>query len=213
MMKKLVLGVACMCLISAARVSGEIIERILAVVNGELIMLSDASAAIRFGLVEPAKGGDPIAGALDALIDRQLQLFEVNRYLPPEPTPEAIDGRFAEVRARFASDEAYQQALAESGMTEERLRSRVRDNLRIASYRAQRFAAAMQPTEEDLLRYYRLNEPAFTREGALQPFSEVRDQVRARLVADRTGALIGDWLTTLRRRADVQVLYLVAADR
>lgn len=206
MKRCLVLAVACAWMWTG-RASAEIIERILAVVNGELIMLSDAAAAIRFGLVAPAPAKDPIAGALDALIDRQLQLFEVNRYLPPEPAPEAIDKRLAGIRARFATDEAYRAALDESGMTEERLRSRVRDNLRIASYRAQRFAAAMQPTEEDLLRYYRLNEPSFTTNGVLRPFDEVRDEVRVRVIDERTDSLIGDWLITLRRRADVQVLY------
>jgi len=189
-------------------VRAEIIERILAVVGGELIMLSDAMAAIRFGLVERPEGsGDPVEAALDALIDRQLQLVEVNRYLPPEPTDAAIEARVAEIRAGFPDEAAYDAAFDETGMTPERLRSRVRDTLRITSYRAQRFAAAMQPTEEDLLRYYRFNEEAFTKDGVLQPFEEVREQLRVRVGSERTDALVRDWLATLRRRADVQVLY------
>lgn len=209
--KRVALAIACaLCFAPSAR-AGEIIERILAVVGGELIMLSDAVAASRFGLVDPPKGGtDPVAATLEALIDRQLQLIEVNRYLPPEPTEEAISSRFADIRGRFTSPEEFESALAETGMTEARLRSRIRDNLRIDSYRAQRFAAAMQPSDEDLLRYYRLNEPEFMKDGVVQPFEEVREQLRARVGRERTEILIRDWLETLRRRSDVQILYRAA---
>jgi len=195
-------------MVSVVRPSAEIIDRILAVVGGELIMLSDATAAVRFGLVPaPVGEGDRTMSTLNALIDRQLQLFEVNRYMPPEPTPAAIDERLAEVRARFTSQDAYEAALAESGMSESQLRSRVRDNLRITSYRAQRFAAALQPTEDDLLRYYRLREAEFTKDGVVQPFEEVREQLRTRVGSERSEALINEWLENLRRRADVQILY------
>jgi hypothetical protein len=195
-------------MLSVVRPSAEIIDRILAVVGGELIMLSDATAAVRFGLVQaPSGDGDPIMPMLNALIDRQLQLFEVNRYLPPEPTAAAIDERLAEIRARFPGQETFDAALAESGMTEAQVRSRVRDNLRIASYRAQRFAAALQPSDDDLVRYYRLREPEFTKDGVLQPFADVREQLRARVAAERSEMLINDWLETLRRRAEVQILY------
>jgi hypothetical protein len=188
--------------------AGEVIDRILAVVGGELILLSDAAAALRFGLVEPPpEGADPIRAALNALIDRQVQLFEVERYVPPEPAPAAVDEQVAAVRARFPTAEAFQAALDETGMTEVALRSRLRDTLRIASYRSQRFAAALEPTDEDLLRYYRLREAEFSRDGVLQPFAEVRDQLRKRVADERSAALINEWLSTLRRRADVQVLY------
>jgi hypothetical protein len=194
--------------LSAALSGGEIIDRILAVVGGEILLLTDVHAAVRFGLIEPLPGAqDPTSSALNALIDRQLQLFEVNRFLPPEPAAAAIDERLAEIRKRFPSDTALQAALAEVGITEAQLRSRIRDNLRIDSYRAQRFGAALQPTEEDLLRYYRSHETDFTKEGVLQPFSVVQNEVRARVIRDRSTTLIREWLETLRRRTDVQVLY------
>lgn len=204
----MIIALVIVTLLSMQAPAGEIIDRILAVVGGELILLSDAMAAQRFGLVEPPPpGADPIRPTLDALIDRRLQLFEVNRYLPPEPDPAAIDARLAAVRARFPTAEAFQAALAESGITEAALRSSVRDTLRLANYRAQRFAAALEPSEEDLVRYYRMRENEFTRDGVLRPFAEVRDELRARVAAERSASLIAEWLDTLRRRTDVQVLY------
>ncbi len=71
----------------------QIIDRVLAVVGGEPITLSDVTAAERFGLVPaPDAGGDRVQSGMNALIERQLQLIEVNRYVPPEPRDSEIDG-------------------------------------------------------------------------------------------------------------------------
>ena len=185
----------------------EIIDRTLAVVGGEIVLLSDANAAVKFGLIDvPAIGDEAgLRAALNALVDRQLQLFEVNRYLPPEPAASAIDARLDAIRARLG-EAGFRAALAETGMAEAQVRSRIRDNLRIESYRAQRFGAALQPTDDDLLRYYRANEATFTKNGVLQPFDDVRAAVRDQLVRERSGALIAEWLDTLRRRAEIQIL-------
>ena len=185
----------------------EIIDRTLAVVGGEIVLLSDANAAVKFRLIDvPAIGDEAgLRAALNALVDRQLQLFEVNRYLPPEPAASAIDARLDAIRARLG-EAGFRAALAETGMAEAQVRSRVRDNLRIESYRAQRFGAALQPTDDDLLRYYRANEATFTKNGVLQPFDDVRAAVREQLVRERSGALIAEWLDTLRRRTEIQIL-------
>jgi hypothetical protein len=55
----------------------EVIDRILAVVDGAIITQSDAAAAIRLGLV--AGPADPLAGVVDRLIERRLMLREVDR--------------------------------------------------------------------------------------------------------------------------------------
>jgi len=188
-------------------VRAQIIDRILAVVGNEPITLSDVNAAVKLGLVPVAGGTDQsLQSALNALIERQLQLIEVNRYLPPEPVDATIDARLAELRARFANDAALEAALEETGVTPAQLRARVRDNLRIESYLQQRFGAVYQPNEDEVARYYRSHEATFTRNGMLRPYNEVRAEARKRLVDERTASLVRDWIAGLRRRADVTVL-------
>jgi hypothetical protein len=205
----LVLSLGC-----GAAAHGQVIDRILAVVGGEIITLSDASAALRLGLVQPRPDApDPIAAALDPLIDRHLQLAEANRYLPPEPSDAAVAERMAEVRGRFATEEDFETVLRETGMSVPQLRGRLRDDLRIHSYREQRFGAALMPGEDDVRLYYRANEPAFTRDGVLQPYDEVRAEAKERLVAEHTDRLIVEWLQALRRRADLAILYRSSARR
>jgi len=117
----------------------EVIDRVLAVVAGDLIMLSDVRAARELGLVTTADSGDQDRAVLSQLIDRALILDEVERYAPPEPSPDAIDRAFRAVRGRFPSDDAFAAILVRVGFDETQLRSVLRQNLRIRAYLDQRF--------------------------------------------------------------------------
>lgn len=119
----------------------EVIDRVLAVVAGDLIMQSDLRAARELGLVTPGDGADPDRAILSQLVDRALILDEVERYAPPEPSPDAIERAFRAVRARFTSDDALAAALARVGFDEKQLRAILRQNLRIRAYLDQRFAS------------------------------------------------------------------------
>ena len=185
----------------------QLIDRILAVVASTPITLSDVAAVIRFGLVPSAPStGSAEEAALNSLIDRRLQLIEVNRYLPPEPAASEIDAQLARIRSRFDSAAAFDRALVESGLSAEQLRANVRDTLRIQSYIQQRFGGNYEPSEDEAARYYRAHEAEFTLNGVLTPYDRVRQEVRRRLVAERTDTLVRTWIADLRRRSDVTIL-------
>jgi hypothetical protein len=204
-----VLGVSLAAMLWGAAVArGEIIDRILAVVQGNIITLSDVTAVRRLGLFVPPPSTDPVAATMERLIDRALILIEVDRYSPAEPTEAAIAARIADVRGRFSTEAELDAALAASGMTREQLRRRMRDDLLITAYLDQRFGATLQPSDDDILQYYRDHPGEFSSGGALRPFGEVSADARAKLIAERRAALIAEWVAGLRRRADVIVLYL-----
>ena|SRR5689334_17364155 len=151
-MKTLVLAVA---LVSAAAgVRAETIDRVLAVVAGQLITLSDLNAMRDLGIVAAApNSSDPTGDVLAKLIDRELMLAEVERYAPPEPDPADIDREVAAVRARFASAKAFDDVLAKSGFDVGHVREIVRQNLRLKAYLDQRFttAAADEPRRQMMI--------------------------------------------------------------
>jgi hypothetical protein len=179
----------------------QVIDRVMAVVNGAVITQSDVEAVRRFGLM-PAS---PVPALVEQLIDRRLTVVEVNRYAPPEPPPALVDARLADIRRRFPSPEAFARALAEVGLGEDQLRAYVRDDLRMQTYLRQRFGAAYQPAESDILQYYRTRSGEFTRNGVLLSYGEAYDDARAALIAQRREQQIQDWLAGLRRRADIVV--------
>ena len=192
----------------AAVLRADLIDRILAVVSGGLILKSDAEAAIRLGLVTPPAGTDRLQGALDRLIERRLMLIEVDRYGPPEPTLAEIDDAIRQIDARVGSGERMDAILRESGMSVDQLRIWARDDLRIRAYLQQRFGNQIVPTDDDVVQFYKSHAADFTRGGTLRPFAEVREEARQALIAERRALLTREWLSGLRRRAEVNVLYL-----
>jgi hypothetical protein len=136
------LGVALVVGVGAS--GGQVLDRILAVVDGAPITQSDVTAAIQLGLV-PIGGGDRVAATVDALVERRLMLGEVDRYAPPDPPETDITRHVEDIRRRAGS--RFTTVLAEVGLTEDQLRREVRDDLRIEAYLQQRFGTT-QPSEE-----------------------------------------------------------------
>ena len=188
---------------TASIAHAEIIDRILAVVDGAIIMQSDVAMAMRLAMVPVSPAADPIASALDALIERRLILAEVDRYAPPDPPDAEIDRRLAEIRTRAGS--RFDATLVECGVSLDQLRRQLRDGLRIEAYLLQRFGS-MQPSDEEILAYYRDHQVTYTKNGVVQPLNEVREAVRAEIISESRNATIRDWVAGLRRRANVNVL-------
>ena len=195
-------------LLSGSRLQAEVIDRILATVGGGLVLQSDAVAVVRLGFVQVPAGREALQWTLDRLIERRLMLIEVDRFGPPEPPLAEIDRRVQQIDERIGSGERLDAILRETGLSVEQLRLYVRDDLRIEAYIQQRFGATFQPTEDDILAYYREHPAEFTRDGKLQPFADGRGAARTAVVAQLRAAAVRDWISGLRRRTEVNILYL-----
>ena len=191
---------------SRAVVASEIIDRVLAVVAGNLIMLSDVTAAREFGIVARGAVPDPIGETLSRLIDRAIILAEVGRYAPAEPDADAVDRQLQAVRSGFASPQAFDQTLARVGVNETHLRETLRQDLRMRAYLDQRFTVAA-PTDEEVGRYYREHQQEFSRNGGIVPFDQARQAVVQAVRTERRRMLVDDWVAGLRRRAEIVELY------
>lgn len=189
----------------------EVIDRMLAVVAGELIMMSDVEAAVEFGLVPQPSASDVTRAVLSQLIDRSLMLAEVERYAPPEPTQVAVDRELAAVRNRFSSVEAFEAALSRYGIDESALRATLRANLRLRAYLEQRFTT-VPPSDEEVLTYYRTHQERFSRSGQPQPLEDVRQDVAQALGLDQRQSMVDEWLSGLRRRAAINDVYLTGTE-
>jgi hypothetical protein len=163
-------------LLSGGAASAEVIDRVVAVVGGQIITKSDVDAAAALGL----------ASSLLELIDRALMLSEVRRVAPPDPPEAALEARVARIRANFATPAAFARVLEVSGLDEAAVRAYAADDLRLSVYLDERFSSASQPTEEEV--------------------RQVGESARARLAAERRQALVDAWTAELRRRTDITVL-------
>jgi hypothetical protein len=170
------IGMAVILLAAVGSARAEVIDRVLAIVAGQVITKSDTDAAAAFG----------IADSLPQLIDRMLMLTEVRRVAPPDPAVSEVAARMANIRARFASDAAFSRALAASGIDEAVLRVLAADDLRLARYLDERFAAASQPTDDEI--------------------RQAGESARQRLAEEHRQALVAAWVSELRRRTEITLI-------
>jgi hypothetical protein len=196
----LVITVAC-----GTTLGADVIDRVLATVQGRVITLSDVRIVKTLGLVAVPTGADPDKVTLNALIDRLLVLEEVERYAPPEPDSAAVDQRQETVRARFPSAADYTHTLERLGTSAVFVAQWVRNDLRIASYLDQRFAGAAEPNDEELENYRRQHAAEFARSGQQVDEAQLLTEARTRVTAERRQALVKEWIEGLRARSDVSV--------
>lgn len=191
--------------LTSAAQPGELIERTLAIVGGQVITLSDLQTAVALRLIEPGHEADGLGPATSKLIERMLVLREVQRYRPAEPSDAQIEQQLATIRGRFQSPELLTRTLDAGGFTDARLRAWIRDDLRIASYLDQRFAAVGQPSDDEVSRYFAAHREEFDKRQ--MTFDGAVPVIRERLSAERRGELIDDWIADLRRRTTVVELW------
>lgn len=175
----------------------ELLDRVVVRVNGTVILLTDVRVAIGLGLVDGA--ADPA----QQMVDRQLQLAEVARFPPADPSADVIDVEVARLKARAGAGLAA--LMASTGMNEERVREIARESLRIQAYLDQRFGASVPVSEDQALQYFRDHQGEFSRDGVMRLFEDVAAIARQRASADRRRDTITTWLRDLRSRADIAV--------
>jgi hypothetical protein len=179
----------------------QLLDRVVARVNGISVTQTDIDAALGLGVVIVTGAEDPLAAATRQLIERQLILSEVARFSPPEPDPAVIEREVADMKTRAGA--RLDALMPSTGLDEQRIRELARETLRIQAYLNQRFGTNVQVSEEEIEQYYRGHPEEFTRNGQLMSFDDAETIARTRASGLRRAALVAQWLRDLRARADV----------
>jgi hypothetical protein len=197
---------------SVALVEAQIVDRLVAIVGEQAITLSDVRAVRTLGLSLRGEAAPPVSSEptdetiVGKLIERELMRAEVDRFGMPQPPADVLNARVQTVRGHYPTAVAWTAALDGCGLSESRFRAWLADDWRIDQYLQQRFDAAAQPTDEEVLQYYQSREREFAVEGRPRSFEEVQDEARRRLTDARRRTLVDEWLTGLRRRTEVVIL-------
>ena len=83
---------------SPALSAQQLLDRVVARVEGYAITLTDVQAALGLGAIQAPPGADPIEAGTQQMVDRELLLAEVRRFPPPEPDDAAVVREIARVR-------------------------------------------------------------------------------------------------------------------
>jgi hypothetical protein len=177
-----------------------LLDRVVARVNGSVILLSDVRAAAALGLIDVAPDTQD---AVEQMVLRALMVEEVNRFPPPEPTGEAVDAELERMRTRAGGSFAAVERA--TGVLADNVRQLARNRLRIQAYVDQRFGVTVPLTDEQVLQYYREHPEEFMADGQVVPFERAQGLARERAGLEQRQRTINQWLRDLRSRADVSV--------
>ena len=180
-------------LVAASLVRGEILDRIVAVMDDRFIItLSDVrkERAIQSAFGRDAGSDEAV---LDALIERHLVDKEIDQFREIDVPEDAVADRLRSL-------------VVPQGTSQEDLRRALVGEYRRNQFMIERFQQFIRVSEEELRKYYAdVYTPEVQRRGeALRPFEEVAEAIRRNRVLEKMNEEVTTWLGELRRRTLVE---------
>jgi len=204
-------------------VTGEPLDRIIAIVNGNLILDSDVDEEQRFEAIQPFRSPDGRAAefsrdrAIERLINRDLILQQAKLQPGDEVSDADLDKELSGLRKNLPAcktyhcetDAGWQKYLAANGFTPPVMRERWRQRMQVLAFIEDRFRMGVSIKEADIKDYYdKTFVPEFTRQHATPPALEaVTDRIQEVLLQQRISSLLNDWLKSLRAQGGIVVLH------
>ena len=202
-------------LASPRSVVAEVLDRIIATVNGHVILQSDWDEALCYEALlsnrTPTQFTDDDRRAvLDRLIDQELLREQMNSAGFVHATDAEVDARLAEARKLYpqaASPQQWQATLAQYHLNETDLRVRIRTQIDLMRLVDARLRPAVQIDSKTIEAYYRDQfVPKLKQSGAADvPLAEVSSKIREVLTEQKVSQLLVSWLQTLRSEGDVHI--------
>lgn len=184
----------------------DVIDKVVATVDRQIIMLSDVRAVTELGVLVMGSNEGSETQVTSRLVNRVLILVEVDRFLVSEPLQTEIQRRIDALKEHHSTVKSFETAWKSVGMTEERLYRLIRNDLRIDSYLRQRFTSTAEPTNAELLQYHKENQDLYILNGLRLPFNDARELVRDDLLEERRQVIIQNWIARLHE--SVEVVYV-----
>lgn len=213
-------GLAMLALL-ALPVRAQMVDRILATVGDRVITWSELLEEERYQAFlsnKPPPSRDPAdaarAGQVRPLLERIIDqaLLERERNLSPFSFEDSGEARrrLEEIQNGYPGPQAYRDALARYGMTEEELLGRLAREVSALRFTDYSLRPRVQIAPERIESYYRqILLPQWSAREAdrpAPPLSDVRDEIQEILVQQEINSLLDGWFQEMRRRAAIRVL-------
>lgn len=208
MRRGLILGsCAVFCLLGVAWRSKaqEVVDRIVARVENDIILLSDVRELKSYQELLDGKSESESA-ILDLLIDQWIVRSEAQLSRFPEPTDGEIDHAVQRVVKSFNSPGEYEARRKQSGLSEADVRKLVASQLYLSNYLDSRFRPSAQIDEKAIEDFYQnAVVPRAKARGQEPPSLDAsRDVIQEALVQSDINAQADRWLKESRGRLHVQ---------
>ncbi|MEK7285869.1 MAG: hypothetical protein AAB035_01025 [Nitrospirota bacterium] len=191
-------------------------EQIVAVVNKQIIFLSDLRRDQLFFGGRPSQGTLPLREETAAIptslpsreavqkrVQHQLLLLEARQFILEPPSEKAIDFEMEMVQKRFQDQTAFEKGLKETDMTLDELRREVLNLLWVKRLLQDRIAFFVFVTDAEIRQYHQQHQSEFEQSG--QEINGVEETIRKILEKEKEAIKVKEYLARLAASADIEI--------
>lgn len=202
-------------LLCVSTCAADVIDRIVASVNGHIILQSDWDDEVCFEAFSAGRPLDQMAtfdrkAALDHLIDQELLREQVHGAdLPQAPEAEVAE-RLTEIRKLYPqanSDEGWSRLLSRYDLTPQTLQARISRQLQLMRLVDARLRPTVQIDAQSIESYYNRELLPQLRQAGGQSvaLSDVTPKIKELLTQQKVNELLVAWLQNLRSGSSIRV--------
>ena len=183
----------------------EIVDRIVARVDNDIILLSDVQELQRYQELVDGKSESESA-ILDRLIDQWIVRSEADLAQFPKPTEAEIDRGVSRDMKSLPSPEEYEARQKESGLSDAEVRKMVASQLYLGNYLDSRFRPSAQVDEKAIEGFYNNAVVPTAKAHGQQPptLDAAHDTIQEALVQNDINDQAARWLKESRERLHIQ---------
>jgi hypothetical protein len=185
----------------------EMIDRIVARVETDIILLSDVRQLSRYQMFLDGKAQSD-EEILNRLIDQWIVRNEASVARFPQPSEEDVNRSIERLKRSFSSPQEFEARQKQSGITDDEIRRFVRAQLYLSNYLDSRFRPAIQIDEKDIEDFYKTRVvPRAESRGQTPPtLDNARDFIQEALVQRAINEQADRWLKESRTRVRVETM-------
>jgi peptidyl-prolyl cis-trans isomerase SurA len=193
--------------------AGDVVDRIVATVNGHIILQSDWEDALRFEAFTSNRSLNQLTpedrkASLDRLIDQELLREQMHSSESLQATAQELDQRIAEIRKQYAvaqNEQGWRALLERSRLTESGLRERISAEIAALRLVDARIRPAVNIDSKSIESYYNHELlPQLRQSGAKEvPLIDVGPKIKELLTQQKMNELLLAWLQSLRAGSNI----------
>jgi len=194
-----------------------VLDRVVAVVNGQVLLQSDVDAEMNFAALEPGEGGDTPQKAMSRLVDRVLILQQMNeQQVVPKISDVDLEKSLMEQRAHLSgcgnysctSEEGWNAFLRAHDLTNQEVIEHWRERLEILRFIDQRYRSGIRISPASVADYYAKSVvPAFAQQDkTAPPLKSLSARIQEVLLQQQVTGMTQSWLNGLRQEGNLRIV-------
>jgi peptidyl-prolyl cis-trans isomerase SurA len=198
--------------------SAEVIDRIVAVVDHQIITLSDVKQARKFLEIGPgnlttaqSSPGDEQQSQFELtqkLIEQSLIRQQIQQFPGIDVSPAEIEKQMASLKKESSTSQDWEQHLEQLQLTPEEVEEHLRWQLQVMKFFDYRFRQFAVVDTREIEGYYRekfLPELAARGIEKQPSLAEVEEKIRGILTEEKVNLQIDAWLKSLKESASIEI--------